>query len=106
MTLKAISLTNNWRAYQLYGQTSDCGEPFDIQIAIGEKYGIYEAMSELGQVTPAELGEYTGLSEQFALRWLESRLAEDSLYYDFTTDRYSLWCPWPRLEEGKYAEAV
>ena len=64
--------------------------------AIGDRYGIYEAMTEAGPVTPTELAQSTGISEQYVQQWLETQTAGDYMHFDSATSRYCLWCNWPQ----------
>ena len=78
-------------------QIADFGvEMHNALVSIGERFGIYQVMSELGRVTPAELAERTGIAECAAGAWLHAQSLGDFLGYDANTGRYALWCSWPR----------
>lgn len=65
------------------------------QVAIGERFGLYEAMSE-SPVTASDLAKLTGLREGFVSDWLTAQVHEDFLVYDAATGRYANYCNWPR----------
>jgi 2-polyprenyl-3-methyl-5-hydroxy-6-metoxy-1,4-benzoquinol methylase len=59
-------------------------------VAIGDKLGLYRAMSEAGPVTSAELAERTGTAERPLREWLAAQAAAEYLTYDAGTRRYAL----------------
>ena len=59
---------------------------------IGEQYGIYEAMSQTGPVTPAELAGFTGLAKSTVQAWLNSQAVGGYIHFSQPADRYCLWC--------------
>jgi hypothetical protein len=69
-------------------------------VEVGDKFGLYKAVSEAGPVTSAEIAELTGLPWRHVRLWLDAQAAEDFLDYDEATGRYSLWCSWPRRHGG------
>jgi len=58
--------------------------------AIGDRLGLYRAMAVLGDVTPAELANKTGLDERFLRDWLINQAAGGYVKYDTITSKYSL----------------
>ena len=60
---------------------------------IGERYGIYQAMSQTGPVTPQELAGFTGLSLQYVQTWLQAQAVTGALHFSRPANRYCLWCP-------------
>ncbi len=64
-------------------------------VAIGERLGLYEVMSET-PVTAAVLAERTGTPTRFVRDWLADQAGEGYLTYDAPTDRYANWCSLPR----------
>jgi hypothetical protein len=69
----------------------------DLQDAldrVGERYGIYEAMTQTGPVTPQELAGFTGLSRQYVETWLQAQALTGALHISRPANRYCLWCRW------------
>jgi len=64
-------------------------------VAIGERLGFYEAISET-PVTASVLAERTGTPTRFVRDWLADQAGEGYLTYDVPTDRYANWCSLPR----------
>ena len=62
--------------------------------AVGERYGIYVAMTQTGPVTPQELAGYTALPEQHIRMWLQAQASAGWLYHSPAANRYCLWCLW------------
>ncbi|MCI0438821.1 MAG: hypothetical protein L0177_06775 [Chloroflexi bacterium] len=98
--------TNKGKVSRILRNITESGRVAEILEAVGKRLGIFDAMSELGPVTPEELAERAGVSKQYARRWLEARASGGYLDYDAATDRFSLWCPWPRTEQWAYHMAV
>ncbi|MGH9746250.1 MAG: class I SAM-dependent methyltransferase [Candidatus Acidiferrales bacterium] len=59
-------------------------------IVIGDKLGLYKAMSGAGPMTSAELAKKTGTSERYVREWLSSQAAGGFVTYDATTGRFTL----------------
>src|SRR5690349_23116523 len=59
-------------------------------VVIGDKLGLYEAMSEAGPITPSELAERTGTAERYVREWLNAQAAGGYVSYDSRTQRYTL----------------
>jgi 2-polyprenyl-3-methyl-5-hydroxy-6-metoxy-1,4-benzoquinol methylase len=59
-------------------------------ILVGDKLGLYRAMTETGPVTPAELAEKTNTAERYVREWLNANAASGYVAYDSSTKRYSL----------------
>ncbi len=75
----------------------DLGAAIDAaMVEVGDKFGLYEAMSKAGPVTSAEFAELTEMPWRRIRVWLSAQAAGDFLDYDEATGRYSLWCIWPR----------
>jgi hypothetical protein len=51
-------------------------------IVIGDKLGLYRAMSGAGPVTPTELATRTGTAERYVREWLSAQAARGYLSYD------------------------
>jgi SAM-dependent methyltransferase len=59
-------------------------------IVIGEKLGLYKALSTTEPLTPAELAAKTGTNARYVQEWLNANAASGYVTYDATTRRYSL----------------
>lgn len=59
-------------------------------VYIGQKLGLYKAISEAGPVTPAELAQRTNTSERYVREWLINQAAGGYVEYDPESGRYSL----------------
>jgi 2-polyprenyl-3-methyl-5-hydroxy-6-metoxy-1,4-benzoquinol methylase len=59
-------------------------------VAIGDKLGLYRAMSEAGPVTSTELAARTQTSERPLREWLAAQAAAEYITYDAGTRRYEL----------------
>src|SRR5260370_31634790 len=59
-------------------------------VYIGQKLGLYKAMSEAGPVTPAELAQRTNTNERYVREWLINQGAGGYVEYDPEGGRYSL----------------
>jgi SAM-dependent methyltransferase len=59
-------------------------------VYIGQKLGLYKAMSEAGPVTAAELAQGTNTNERYIREWLINQAAGGYVEYDAESERYSL----------------
>jgi SAM-dependent methyltransferase len=59
-------------------------------IRIGDKLGLYRAMSGAGPLTSEELAERTGTAERYVREWLAAQAAGGYLTYDAASERYEL----------------
>jgi SAM-dependent methyltransferase len=59
-------------------------------VYIGQKLGLYKALSDAGPVTPAELAEHTNTNERYVREWLINQAAGGYVEYDPESGRYSL----------------
>ena len=59
-------------------------------IVIGDKLGLYKAMSGAGPMTSAELAKKTGTAERYVREWLASQAAGGFITYDAATGKYTL----------------
>ena len=70
------------------------GEMVSLMIHLGDKLGIYRALTGAGPVTAAELAERTELKERWLLEWLRGQAAAQLLTYhgenDAGQDRFEL----------------
>src|SRR4051794_16392713 len=58
-------------------------------VVIGDKLGLYRAMSGAGPLTPAELATRTSTTERYVREWLSAQAARGYVSYD-GDDRFSL----------------
>jgi SAM-dependent methyltransferase len=59
-------------------------------VMIGERLGLYDAMTEAGPVTSAELARRTGTYERYVREWLLNQAAGGYVEYDAASGRYTL----------------
>jgi SAM-dependent methyltransferase len=59
-------------------------------VVIGDRLGLYRAMSGAGPLTPAELAESTGTDERYVREWLNAQAAGGYISYDPADGRYTL----------------
>src|SRR6267154_4779460 len=59
-------------------------------VYLGQKLGLYKAMSDSGPVTPAELAERTSTNERYVREWLINQAAGGYAEYDPESGRYGL----------------
>ncbi len=57
---------------------------------VGEKLGLYKAMSGAGPITPAELAARTSTRERYVREWLAAQAANGYVDYDSQTGRFYL----------------
>ena len=69
-------------------------EPNTERVAIGERLGFYEVMSE-ARVTEAELAERTGAPIRLVLHWLVHQARDGYVTREVATGRYANWCSLP-----------
>lgn len=63
-------------------------------VEIGEKFGLYGKLAELGPATVGELARATGISGSLIGQWLAEQALNDYLYVD-GYGRFSVSCPLP-----------
>lgn len=59
-------------------------------IVIGDRLGLYKAMSGAGPMTSADLAKKTGTAERYVREWLSAQAAGGFVMYDAATARYTL----------------
>jgi SAM-dependent methyltransferase len=59
-------------------------------VVIGDKLGLYRAMSESAPITSGELAERTGTTERYVREWLNAQAAGGYVEYDPQTKSYTL----------------
>ena len=57
---------------------------------VGEKLGLYKAMSGAGPLTPAELAARTSTNERYIREWLSAQAANGYVEYDAATGKFRL----------------
>jgi SAM-dependent methyltransferase len=57
---------------------------------IGDKLGLYKALSEKGPFTSAELAQATGTNERYVREWLAAQAASGYVEYDVTSAKFSM----------------
>lgn len=66
----------------------------DAMVQVGEKFGLYNAIVEVGPATVSKIAESTGIARQRIGHWLSEQAAAGYLYVD-GNGRYSVSCPLP-----------
>jgi hypothetical protein len=65
---------------------SDCGSALSASLVlIGDKLGLYKAMSHGGPLTSGELARRTGTMERYVREWLVNQAASGYIEYDPAT---------------------
>src|SRR5437016_12738803 len=59
-------------------------------VYIGQKLGLYKALSDAGPATPVELAQRTNSNERYVREWLINQAAGCYVEYDPESGRYSL----------------
>jgi len=59
-------------------------------VVIGDKLGLYQAMTGAGPLTAQELAQKTGTNERYVREWLNANAASGFVTYDSSTRRYTL----------------
>ena len=59
-------------------------------IALGDRLGLYKAMTEQGWMTSEQIAERAGLAERYVREWLAAQAASGFIRYDPDTARYQL----------------
>ena len=61
-----------------------------VLIYLGDRLGIWKALASLDAATSAELAQHMGLGERHLREWLSAQAAAGYVWYDATTERFSL----------------
>lgn len=61
-----------------------------LNVHLGDRLGLFDAMVDTGPATPAALAERTALSERYLQEWLECMAVGGYLEYDGQTGKFSL----------------
>jgi SAM-dependent methyltransferase len=59
-------------------------------VVMGDRLGLYRAMSGAGAITPVELARRTGVAERYVREWLNAQAAGGYVEYDGTSGSYTL----------------
>jgi SAM-dependent methyltransferase len=70
---------------------TDLAAAFTVRmVRIGDRLGIYRAMSESGAVTVSGLAAKVGCNERYLTEWLAQQVASEYVTHDATADTYAL----------------
>jgi 2-polyprenyl-3-methyl-5-hydroxy-6-metoxy-1,4-benzoquinol methylase len=61
-----------------------------VLVLIGDKLGLYKALSQAGPVTAADLAKRSGCAERYLREWLANQAAGGYVCYDPATQKYSM----------------
>src|ERR671928_1476520 len=92
-TASSSTTIDNEKLQQFMGKVlSDFGGAASaILVYIGDKLGLYKAMSDFGKpITSKELANITGTSERYIREWLANQAACGYLTYDPSSQRYTI----------------
>src|ERR1041384_7870542 len=84
---------DNEKLQQFMGKilTDFGGAASAVLVYVGDKLGLYKAMSDFGKpITSEELANRTGTSERYIREWLANQAAGGYLVYDSNSQRYTL----------------
>lgn len=75
----------------LHKFVNDLGASMCASLAlVGEKLGLYKAMTGAGPLTPAELAAKTSTNERYVREWLSAQAANGYIEYDARTGKFFL----------------
>lgn len=91
-TLAPASQINESKLNAFMGKAvSDMGAAMHAAlVVIGDKLGLYRAMSDSEWVTPAELAAKTKTTERYVREWLNANAASEYVMYDPASGKYRL----------------
>ncbi|BCX46735.1 SAM-dependent methyltransferase [Haloferula helveola] len=83
---------NEEKLHGLVGRIlQDLGGAFSVPLVqIGERLGLYKALSESGPLTSEDLAGATGLSERYLREWLSAMSASGYIDYDADARKFSM----------------
>lgn len=64
----------------------------EAMVSVGEKFGLYNAIGEIGPASESRIAGYLGISRERVGDWLSEQAAAGYLYRD-AEGRYSVSCP-------------
>lgn len=59
-------------------------------VLLGDRLGLYKALTEIGSATPAGLAEATGTTERYVREWLAAQAAAGYVEYDRVSGQFSM----------------
>src|SRR5712691_2180564 len=59
-------------------------------VLVGDRLGLYKALSEAGPLDPAGLAQRTGTNERYVREWLSAQAATGYVSYNASSKRFSL----------------
>jgi SAM-dependent methyltransferase len=59
-------------------------------VTLGDRLGLYKALADLGEATPAELAKAAGVAERYAREWLAAQAASDYVTFDRESGKFSM----------------
>lgn len=65
-------------------------------VNVGEVFGLYRKISEIGPATPAEIARESGIPEQQVAPWLRSQAEANYLVHEERSNRFSNFCALPQ----------
>jgi hypothetical protein len=65
-------------------------------VTVGERFGLYRKIAEIGPATPAEIAHEAGVPEKQVGPWLRSQAEADYLVYEKQSNRFSNFCALPQ----------
>jgi hypothetical protein len=70
---------------------NDAGAAMGIGLVLlGDKYGLYKALSAAGPLTSAELASRTGTAARYVREWAAAQAAAGYINFDAATERFSI----------------
>ena len=64
-------------------------------VAIGEKFGLYATLANVGPATAHEFANNTGIPAHHVSSWLDAQAKADYLNFDKASGRFSVYCSLP-----------
>ena len=64
-------------------------------VAIGEKFGLYVTLANVGPATAHEFANNTGIPAHHVSSWLDAQAKADYLDFDKASGRFSVYCSLP-----------
>ena len=61
-------------------------------VAIGEKFGLYATLANVGPATAYEFSHTTGIPAHHVSSWLDAQANSDYLDFDQASGRFSVYC--------------
>ncbi len=64
-------------------------------VALGEKFGLYATLANVGPATAYEFANNTGIPTHHVSSWLDAQAKADYLDFDKASGRFSVYCSLP-----------